>query len=219
MHTADHLNVLPHGSPVIRTGQSVTRRPESPCPPTVRRFGMSEAIRLAIRLGLTFTLWGGALQAADPSAPSAGPPPSTAPSAGSPMTVTPAAGEHASADGAAAGREARTERRIRNMHTRLQITEAQEALWSKVTSVMRQDARTMDELIQARALHARSMTAVEDLQSYGEVTDAHATGIKQLTQAFTPLYASMSDSQKKAADTLFRSGEHRATAHKTASHS
>ena len=54
------------------------------------------------------------------------------------------------------------------------------------------------------------MTAVDDLKSYGEIADAHANGIKKLTPVFADLYASMSDAQKKEADTLFRHGDRKA---------
>lgn len=103
----------------------------------------------------------------------------------------------------------RTELRIKNMHTRLKITPAQEEQWAKVAHVMHDDAKTMDALTQARVDHAKDMNAVDDLKSYGEITEAHANGIKKLTPVFADLYASMSDAQKKAADTLFRHGDHK----------
>ena len=100
--------------------------------------------------------------------------------------------------------EDRVELRIKNMHTKLMITPAQEEQWSKVAKVMQDDAKTMDTLTQARVDHAKDMNAVDDLKSYGEITEAHADGIKKLTPVFADLYASMSDAQKKEADTLFR---------------
>jgi hypothetical protein len=79
---------------------------------------------------------------------------------------------------------------------------------------MRDNAKTMDTLTQARMARAADMTAVDDLKSYGEITDAHADGIKKLTPVFADLYASMSDPQKKVADTLFRHGDRKHGAHK-----
>ena len=105
--------------------------------------------------------------------------------------------------------EDRVELRIKNMHTKLMITPAQEEQWSKVAKVMQDDAKTMDTLTQARVDHAKDMNAVDDLKSYGEITEAHADGIKKLTPVFADLYASMSDAQKKEADTLFRDGDHK----------
>jgi hypothetical protein len=100
----------------------------------------------------------------------------------------------------------RAELRIQDMHTRLMITVAQEEQWGKVAEVMRENAKVMDDLTQARMDRAATMTAVDDLKSYGEITGAHADGIKKLTPVFATLYDSMSDPQKKVADTLFRHG-------------
>ena len=98
----------------------------------------------------------------------------------------------------------RVEARIKELHTNLRITPAQEELWNKVAQVMRDNAKTMEALIKARSEKAGTMTAVDDLKSYGEIAEAHADGLKKFIPAFEPLYAGMSDAQKKTADTLFR---------------
>jgi len=103
----------------------------------------------------------------------------------------------------------RTEVRIKDLHTKLKITPAQEDLWNKVTQAMRDDAKTMDALNQARFEKVKAMTAIEDLKSYSEVAQAHADGLKNFIPVFEALYASMSDDQKKDADTLFRHGSHK----------
>lgn len=103
--------------------------------------------------------------------------------------------------------EDRSELRIKHMHAKLKITAAEEEQWAKVAEVMRDNAKTMDTLTQARVDHAKDMTAVDDLKSYGEIAEAHADGIKKLTPVFADLYDSMSDAQKKEADTLFRHGD------------
>jgi periplasmic protein CpxP/Spy len=102
--------------------------------------------------------------------------------------------------------EDRTELRIKDMHAKLKITSAQEEQWAKVAQAMLDDAKTMDALTQIRVDHAKDMTAVDDLKSFGEIADAYANGIKKLTPVFADLYASMSDAQKKEADAFFRSG-------------
>jgi hypothetical protein len=86
------------------------------------------------------------------------------------------------------------------------ITAAQEEQWGKVAAVMRDNAKVMDSLTQERMDRAAAMTAVDDLKSYGEITGAHADGIRKLTPAFATLYDSMSGPQQKVADTLFRQG-------------
>jgi periplasmic protein CpxP/Spy len=47
------------------------------------------------------------------------------------------------------------------------------------------------------------MTAVDDLKTYQEFTQAHLDGIKNLISAFETLYNSMPDQQKKNADEVF----------------
>jgi hypothetical protein len=98
------------------------------------------------------------------------------------------------------------EARIKDLHARLKITPAQEDLWNNVTQVMRENAKAMDALRKARSEKAQTMTAVEDFKTYGEMTEVHADGIKKFVPVFSALYDSMSDAQKKNADTIFRRG-------------
>jgi hypothetical protein len=97
----------------------------------------------------------------------------------------------------------RVEARIKELHTKLKITPAQEELWNNVTQAMRDDAKTMEALVKARSENAGAMTAVDDLKSYSEIAQAHADGLKKFIPVFEPLYASMSDAQKKNSDMLF----------------
>jgi uncharacterized protein (DUF1697 family) len=107
---------------------------------------------------------------------------------------------------AAAGKASKVDRveaRIKELHSKLKITPAQKDLWNNVTQVMRENAKTMESLIKARSEEAGTMTAIDDLKSYGEIVEAHADGIRKFIPVFEPLYASMSDAQKKDADKLF----------------
>ena len=97
----------------------------------------------------------------------------------------------------------RDELRIRGLHDKLKITPAQEPLWTEVAEVMRPNDDRMDVLAKARHERFTSMTAVEDLRSYGEVSEAHALGMKALVPAFEKLYDSMSAEQKSNADGVF----------------
>jgi len=99
------------------------------------------------------------------------------------------------------------ESHIASMHAKLGITVAEEGLWTKVADVMRDNAKEMDQLNSARMTNAKTMNAVDDLKSYGEITDVHADEIKKFTAAFAALYAEMSDAQKVQADNLFRHGQ------------
>ena len=102
----------------------------------------------------------------------------------------------------------RVEARIKELHAKLKITPAQEELWNKVTQVMRDNAKEMEALIKARSEKASTMTAVDDFKSYSEIAEAHADGLRKFIPVFEPLYASMSDAQKKDADTLFHHHGH-----------
>jgi len=48
------------------------------------------------------------------------------------------------------------------------------------------------------------MTATENMQSYADVSMAHAQDVEKLVPAFQALYGTMSDSQKRMADQVFR---------------
>jgi hypothetical protein len=100
--------------------------------------------------------------------------------------------------------EPRVEAHIASMHAKLKITQAQEDQWAEIAEVMRENAKTLDALTRTRFERANTMTAVDDLKSYGEITEVHLDGIKKLTLVFATLYDGMSDAQKKQADTMFR---------------
>src|ERR1700738_1811140 len=80
---------------------------------------------------------------------------------------------------AKASNEDRAEARIKDMHAKLKITAAQEEQWGKIAQEMRDNAKSMDALTQARMANAKTMSAVDDLKSYGEIAEAHAKGIKK----------------------------------------
>jgi len=123
-----------------------------------------------------------------------------------PATPAPAATPRMQAPASKASTVESVEARIKDLHTRLKITPAQEDLWNNTTQVMRENAKSMDALRKARSEKAQTMTAVEDFKTYGEITEAHADGIKKFVPVFSALYDSMSDTQKKNADTIFRRG-------------
>lgn len=94
--------------------------------------------------------------------------------------------------------------RIKDLHDRLQITKAQEDLWSKVAQAMKENEEAMRARISERKSHLKTMTAVEDLKSFQTIADQHSDGLKQLIPVFEKLYAAMSPDQQKHADVVFR---------------
>ncbi|MBI3513568.1 MAG: Spy/CpxP family protein refolding chaperone [Proteobacteria bacterium] len=95
------------------------------------------------------------------------------------------------------------ETRVTELHDKLKITSAQEAKWKAVAQVMRDNAQKMDGLMQKRGQTLRTMTAVDDLKSYREMTDAHTKGLQKLIPAFETLYNAMAPDQRKNADQVF----------------
>jgi protein CpxP len=114
-----------------------------------------------------------------------------------------------------ASRADRVETRIKDLHDRLNITPEQEDQWKNLAQVMRDNSKTMQELTKARKEKAKTVNAVDDLKSYAEITEAHADGLKKFIPAFESLYSTMSDEQKKNADTIFRRGGRSRAASKT----
>jgi len=97
----------------------------------------------------------------------------------------------------------RVEQRIKTLHDKLKITAAQESEWGDVAQAMRDNETSMSQLIEERRANAKTMSAVEDLQSYQKIAQAHADGLAKLIPAFETLYTDLSDTQKKNADEVF----------------
>ena len=96
------------------------------------------------------------------------------------------------------------EQRITQLHSELKITPDQESKWNSVAQAMRDNAANMEKLVaEKRQKGPQNMSAVDDLKTYQEFTQAHLDGLKNLTSAFESLYDSMSDPQKKNADQVF----------------
>jgi len=101
------------------------------------------------------------------------------------------------------GAALRVEDRIKTLHDKLAVTSAQEPKWSGVAQAMRDNESAISQLIQERQQNTKDMTAIEDLQSYEKVAQAHLDGLQKLIPAFQALYNDMSDAQRKEADEAF----------------
>jgi len=152
-----------------------------------------------------------ALAQTTPSAPPPTAAPSAAPAAPSTAPATKAAPTKTSK------RLSGVDARIASLHKRLKITAAQEPQWQQVAQVMRDNATQIEQLVKERDAKLKTMTAVDNLQTYSDIAQAHADGLKKLVPVFDTLYGSMSDAQKKVADGVFRGiAERHAAAHKAA---
>ena len=101
------------------------------------------------------------------------------------------------------GPQEHVEARIKALHKSFGITAAEEAQWSAVAQVMRENATAIANLTKQRRDTGATITAIDDLRSFQAFAEAQAEGARKLTAAFEPLYAAMSDAQKKNADAVF----------------
>jgi hypothetical protein len=108
------------------------------------------------------------------------------------------------------------EARIRDLHKKLHITEAQKTQWDNLAEVMRDNAQAMMDLEKQRSADAQAMNAVDVVKSYESVIEAHDAGMKKFIPPFEALYDTMSDAQKRTADSLFRNRERTSAAKQTA---
>ncbi len=135
------------------------------------------------------------------TSPAAAPQPSAeaAPAQPAPRKPSPAKADTAKRDPMQ-----RVEHRIAVLHKRLGITAEQQPQWEQFATVMRDNARNMQQAIQQRGSSAATMNAAENMQSYAQLSEQHAQDVQKLAAAFQPLYGSLSAAQKEAADKMFR---------------
>jgi hypothetical protein len=131
------------------------------------------------------------------------------------QTPDPSASPQSSADASRsamaasdAKRDAAVEKHIKQLRAELKITSAEESQWNEVVETMRANAKELDRAIDKRAANAARATAIDDLNSYADIAQAHANGVKKLASAFSGLYSVMSDDQKKEADEVFSHRNH-----------
>jgi hypothetical protein len=103
-----------------------------------------------------------------------------------------------------AATQAAIEQRIKALQSQLDITEAQLPLWSAFAQAMRDNAASTDALFAQRAGAVTTMNAVDNMHSYAQIASGYADNTERLAVAFDSLYANLSETQKQAADALFR---------------
>jgi periplasmic protein CpxP/Spy len=97
----------------------------------------------------------------------------------------------------------KVEDRIKTLHAKLNITPDQEAAWGNVAQAMRDNESAIHALIHERHENSLTLTAVQDLESYQKIAQAHADGLQKVADAFGKLYDTMSEQQKENADKVF----------------
>jgi ABC-type transporter Mla subunit MlaD len=126
-------------------------------------------------------------------------PPTPAPPGSAPAAAAPS-----SSPAPSAATQAAIDQRIRTLQSQLGITEAEMPLWSAFAQAMRDNAAATDALFTQRAGAVAAMNAPDNMHSYAQIARAYADNTERLATAFDSLYASLSETQKQAADTMFR---------------
>jgi HPt (histidine-containing phosphotransfer) domain-containing protein len=100
--------------------------------------------------------------------------------------------------------------RIAYMKAELKVTPAQEPQFDRVAQAMRENATAKDQAMQKlRGDRDQPKNAVERLELRQQLAAERAQDSQRFLDAFKPLYASLSDDQKKAADEMLtRHGHH-----------
>lgn len=127
--------------------------------------------------------------------PAAGTVPPAAAAAASPMSSHAVPGNSA---------EQRVAEHIKQMHAQLQITSAEQPQWEQFANVMRENARNMDQALDQRMQQYPTMNALQNMQSYQQIAEAHAEDLGKLVPAFGNLYNAMPPQQQQLTDRIFR---------------
>jgi protein CpxP len=91
------------------------------------------------------------------------------------------------------------ERQISELRKRLNITPQQQPQFDAFAQAMRQNAQTMEPLMQEQQQSAKR-NAIDDLKAAAKFAEAEADALKRLLTPLQALYDTLSEQQKKAAD-------------------
>lgn len=95
------------------------------------------------------------------------------------------------------------EGRIAFLKAELKITDAQMTLWNGVADAMRANAKDMAGMMpMMQSMMQQSGTLPEKLAAREKIMTAHLEAFRKFKAAMEPLYAALSDEQKKTADQL-----------------
>ena len=94
------------------------------------------------------------------------------------------------------------EGRLAFLKTELKITDAQLPLWNAVADVIRANAKTMGSMGDGMMGDMQTSTLPEKLAAREKMMTAHLEALRKFKAAVDPLYAALSDEQKKTADEL-----------------
>ena len=87
--------------------------------------------------------------------------------------------------------------RLAAVRAGLQLTADQEKLWPAVENVARENAKIMGGMLDKAKAAGRPADPVEGMRRMADMATARGEGLRKLADAAQPLYASLSDEQKK----------------------
>jgi len=96
------------------------------------------------------------------------------------------------------------EGRIAFLKTELKITEAQSPQWNQFAEALRANARRMTEMHEMMSQGGAAMNAPDRLDRMEKMMTGMLESVRTTKAALTPLYAVLTDEQKKLADDLIR---------------
>jgi protein CpxP len=102
---------------------------------------------------------------------------------------------------------AKVEQHIKALHDQLGITPGEQPQWEAFAQVMRENAAQMSDAFINRSAKVSGMTAVDNMQSYAQLAQVHATNTQKLASAFQALYNTFPDQQKQLADRIFQNSK------------
>jgi len=94
------------------------------------------------------------------------------------------------------------EGRLAFLKAELKITDAQLPLWNAVADAMRANAKTMSDMAGGMMGGSQAATVPDKLATREKMMTAHLEALRKFKAAVDPLYAALSDEQKKTADEL-----------------
>ena len=94
------------------------------------------------------------------------------------------------------------EGRLAYLKTELRISEAQVPLWNAVADTIRTNAKGMGAMSEGTMGSTQASTLPDKLALREKMMTAHLEALRKFEEAVDPLYAALSDEQKKMADEL-----------------
>jgi len=94
------------------------------------------------------------------------------------------------------------EGRIATLRAELKITDAQTPQWNRFADALRNAGKSMNGMFEQMMQPATSVTLPARFERQEKMLSAHLNSLRTLKDAVEPLYAALSDAQKKLADGL-----------------